>query len=212
MFLQKVISKTNQKKNFFLLAFRKSLAKRAGSGAGSEAGSGSLNQVQGPKNPDPVPDPYQNVTDPEHCNKYKNVPATSSCQNHKQTPSEILYVQSAPYQPPYCTYTYNKYPKNNGIRHQILYSLAFLYDFSIVSFLIENFYQPLFSSSVQYMCMVISKSSVSFSFIKFINKLNFLHFLFFFLIYAIYSMYILLIHVSMSILSFVYFSLSMYKR
>jgi hypothetical protein len=39
------------------------VAKRAGSGAGSGARFGSVNQVYRSKDPDP----YQNVTDPEHC-------------------------------------------------------------------------------------------------------------------------------------------------
>jgi hypothetical protein len=48
--------KNLEKKTYFLLAFWKSLTKRAGSG------SGSVNQVNRSKDPDP----YQNVTDPEH--------------------------------------------------------------------------------------------------------------------------------------------------
>jgi hypothetical protein len=55
MYLQKVISKTNWEKTYFLLAFWKTLTKTAG--------SGSVNQVYGSKDPDP----YKNVTDPENC-------------------------------------------------------------------------------------------------------------------------------------------------
>jgi hypothetical protein len=48
----------------FFVGIFKSLTKRAGSGAGSA--SGSL-----VKNTDPQPDPYQNVTDPEHYSRQK---------------------------------------------------------------------------------------------------------------------------------------------
>ncbi len=48
-------------KNLFLLASWKSPTKRAGSG------SRTVNQVYGSKDPDQ--DPYQNVTDPEYCQK-----------------------------------------------------------------------------------------------------------------------------------------------
>jgi hypothetical protein len=44
-YLQKVISKTNWEKTYFLLAFWKSMTKRAG--------SGSVNKVYGSKAPDP---------------------------------------------------------------------------------------------------------------------------------------------------------------
>jgi hypothetical protein len=45
------------------LASWRSLTKRAGSG------SGSVSQRNGSEDPDPHLDPYQNVTDPEHCCK-----------------------------------------------------------------------------------------------------------------------------------------------
>ncbi len=50
---------------------------------------------------------------------------TSSRQNHKQTPVEILCVSIFSSQPPYCTYTYiwNKYPKRGTLATKyILYS------------------------------------------------------------------------------------------
>ncbi len=53
-------------KTYFLWAIWKSLTKRAR----FETGSGSVNQVNGFKDPDL----YQNVTDPEHCRKYIGVP------------------------------------------------------------------------------------------------------------------------------------------
>jgi hypothetical protein len=49
---EKVISKTNKKKNLFFVGILEMTTKRAGSG----------NKVYGSKDPDP----YQNATDPEH--------------------------------------------------------------------------------------------------------------------------------------------------
>ncbi len=57
--------KNLEKKNYFLLASWRSLMKRAGSGAGSA--SGSVSQRCGSDDPDPHQDPYQNVTELEHC-------------------------------------------------------------------------------------------------------------------------------------------------
>ncbi len=53
--------KSLKKKIIFLLASWMSLTKSAGSGSASE----SVGQRYGSE--DPHPDPYQNVTDPEHC-------------------------------------------------------------------------------------------------------------------------------------------------
>jgi hypothetical protein len=46
MYLQKVLSKTNKEKTYFLLPSWKSMTKRAG------FGSGSVNKVYGAKDPD----------------------------------------------------------------------------------------------------------------------------------------------------------------
>jgi hypothetical protein len=60
MYLQKVTSKTNTKKLFFVGSLEV-LTKRAGSGAGSRSVNPCISK-------DPYPDPYQNVRDP-----YQNI-------------------------------------------------------------------------------------------------------------------------------------------
>jgi hypothetical protein len=64
LFLQKLITNKQNKleKNLFFVGILKVTDKKAGSGASA----GSINQVNGSKDPDL--DPYQNVTDPEHWN------------------------------------------------------------------------------------------------------------------------------------------------
>jgi hypothetical protein len=62
MYLQKEISI-----KIFCVGVLKVTTKRAESGSGSRAGAGSVGQRYGFEDPDPPPDPYQNVKDPEYC-------------------------------------------------------------------------------------------------------------------------------------------------
>jgi hypothetical protein len=62
-YLQKVMSKKTLKKTYFLLASCPPRTKKAGSG------SGSVSQWYGSADPDP----YQNVTDPQHCLKVRKM-------------------------------------------------------------------------------------------------------------------------------------------
>jgi hypothetical protein len=63
MYLQKRINIKTKRKKYFLLASWRSLTKRAGSS------SGSVSHKYVSEDPDPHPDPYQNVMDPEHCSQ-----------------------------------------------------------------------------------------------------------------------------------------------
>jgi hypothetical protein len=60
--------------------------KKAGSG------TGSVNQVRDSKDPDP--DPYQNVTDPEHCYPYAYYYATRLLKHEIKKPLKQLFCLS----------------------------------------------------------------------------------------------------------------------
>jgi hypothetical protein len=55
-----------KKKNYFFVGILKVIDENSRIRSESGSGSGIISQSYGPTDPDPVPDPHQNVMDPQH--------------------------------------------------------------------------------------------------------------------------------------------------
>jgi hypothetical protein len=72
--------------------------------AGSGSASGSISQRHGSADPDPGPDPHQNVMDPQHCSRVSeifskmvtNEARKSACGNDKRNSTDTTVSKSLP--------------------------------------------------------------------------------------------------------------------